>query len=89
MLVVSDFLLTEIKPLIAKLIYDPNDQLGLSRIVELLTQFGNNVPGLLAEGSLSNDQFQRYNNWLKEFLVQIESKDYVRVLQGLHSKVLK
>jgi hypothetical protein len=89
MLVVSEFLITEIKPLIAKLIYDPNDPKTVESIIEKLSQFGQKIPLFLSEGTVTTEHFQRYNEWLKEFLQRMESKDYVDVLQGLNAKELQ
>lgn len=89
MLVVSRFLETDIKPLIARMIYDPNETNIMGQIVDKLSQFGQKIPELLQKGEITPEHFQRYNLWLKNFLTTMEKQDYVKVLQGLNPKALK
>ena len=72
---VDVFLQTDIKPLVAKMIFDPNDDSTIGGIVQQLTSFAQKIP---------HDELNRYNVWLKDFVLNIESQDYVKVLQDLN-----
>ena len=88
MLVISEFLLQEIRPLVARMIYNPNDTSTMNVVVEKLTAFGEKIPTLFSEGKLNADHFQTYNGWLKDFLHWIGVKDYINALDSLHPKTL-
>ena len=89
MLVISSFLQSNIKPLVAKLIYDPNEANTLNLIVDQLTQLGEKIQKRQSAGTIKVDDFQYYNTWLKDFLSIMGTQDYIKALQGLHAKVIK
>lgn len=88
MLVISEFLLQEVKPLVARLIYEPNDTKTMSVIVEKLTAFGAQIPQLFSDGKLNTEHFQQYNGWLTDFLRLMGTNDYINALDTLHPKTL-
>lgn len=88
MLVISSFLQSDIKPLVARLIYDPNETNTINLIVDRLTTLGEQIQTRIVEGTFNVDDFQRYNAWLSTFLARLKTSDYVRILQGLHNKDL-
>ncbi len=88
MLGISSFLQSNIKPLVAKLIYDPNDPNTINLIVERLTNLGETIQKRLKEGTFKVDDFQHYNVWLNNVLTLMKAQDYVHILQGLNNKDL-
>jgi hypothetical protein len=68
MLAISDVLFMAIKPLVARMIYDPNESKTMDLIVDHLTRFAQEIPQSLNNGAMSAEDLQQYNTWLKEFL---------------------